>query len=85
MPVFAVLTDSDDSVVVTRIKSDFANNHYKIAETQWLVDANETAKSLAEKLGLNEAPTFVIFKVDSYFGNHVKDLWDWLELPRDDD
>ena len=84
MPVFAVLADRDNPVLGERITTKFKNNNILMAPGQWLVDANETVKFVSEELNLSagDMGRVVVFKVDSYFGHHNKDLWDWLELPR---
>ena len=84
MPVFVVLTADEKKPIVETLKGKFGDNWYQISDHQWLVDTNETAVSLAEKLKESaDGSVFVVFKVDSHSGFHKKDLWDWLELPRD--
>ncbi len=84
MPVFAVMATSDDPELYQRIQKKFPKNFYRITGGQWLIDTNETTKFVAEALGApEEASTkFVVFKVESYYGLHDMELWDWMELPR---
>ena len=89
MPVFAILTESvsDDETIESKLQENYSDNFYRLGEHQWLVDANDTTKEVSEILGSNseEKLTFVVFKVESYYGNHYQNLWDWLALPRSDD
>ena len=84
MPLFVVLTADDEEPIVETLKEEFSENWYQVWDHQWLVDANETAELISKKLKENAGNSiFSVFKVDSYSGYHKKDLWDWLELPRD--
>ena len=49
MPLFAVLATRDDEGLYSRIQEKFPKNFYRVADGQWLIDANETTKSLAIK------------------------------------
>ena len=84
MPVFAVLAGGDNPELGKRIADKFKDNHYSVFPGQWLVDANETVKSMADELTLSagDVGRVLVLKVDSYYGYHDKDLWDWLELPQ---
>ena len=84
MPVFVVLTADKEKPIVETLKNKFTDSWFQIWDHQWLVDANETAVSLSEKLKESaDGSIFVVFKVDSHSGFHKNDMWDWFELPRD--
>ena len=84
MPVFIVLTADKEEPIVGALKKEFGENWFQIWDHQWLDDANETAESLSKKLMPAEGNSiFAVFKVDSHYGFHKKDMWDWFELPRD--
>ena len=50
--------------------------------SQWLVAADTTTKQVYEKIKFagDNKPSVVIFLMANYWGNHQKDMWEWLEL-----
>ena len=91
MPDFVVCSLKDNPDLEAKIKKEFSeNNHYILRQgSQWLIDAEQTTKELAERLGITqngssprqgEFPGSVVFLVSTYWGDHRKSLWEWLEL-----
>lgn len=84
MIIYAVLPEVDTQALDGRIFSLFQGNCRKIATAQWLVAANLTAQGVSELIGL-EKGTYgrtVVLGVDSYYGWHLNDVWDWISLKR---
>ena len=91
MPDFLVCSRKDNPALEAKIKNEFPDdNHYILRQgSQWLIDAEQTTKELADRLGITknggspqkgEFSGAVVFLVSSYWGYYGKSLWEWLEL-----
>ena len=83
MPVFLIVSAQDKNPELeTKIKTSFPDDHYVLADNQWLIEAEETTKDLAEKIGIRDGGfgSAVAFRIEGYSGYNATSLWAWLEL-----
>lgn len=87
MAVFAVLMPSPQPGVVEAIKKSFANDHFALNDTQYLISFKGTASALTAQLGIWDAakptePTTglgIVFALSAYQGRAPLQVWDWLK------
>jgi len=56
---------------------------YRLGRGQWIVEADETVRSLCENLGIVTGSHFggtLVLLIDDYFGLHATKLWDWMKM-----
>ena len=85
LQTFIICASEDSPVLQKKIVEEFgdADNAYVVREnSQWLVAADMTTKQVYEKIEVtgDNKPSVVIFLTVNYWGNHQKDMWEWLEL-----
>ena len=83
MLVFAVFLNEENSGVVDRLKEAYPD-HYRMAETFFLVASDTIAEEIAITVGIKgdnrvESARGVVFKLnDAYAGYTGRALWEWL-------
>ena len=84
MPVFVIILNRRQEMVVPRIEKFPEADRYRIKGDVWLVNYLGTSRSLAENIGIRGSsrggPTGVVFPILDYSGRASPDLWDWLKL-----
>jgi len=86
MANFLIASDGDDARMSDLVSTNFGSDSYKISENQWLVSHKGTTKDVYKDLfptDANEFGRFIIAKIDSYYGLHSPDIWEWLEAKSD--
>ncbi|QKD01474.1 hypothetical protein [Mesorhizobium loti] len=84
MIIYAVLPETDSPALDGRIFELFQGNCRKIGVGQWLIAANLTVQGVTELIGVDKGTygRTVVVGVESYYGWHLKDVWDWIALKR---
>ena len=82
---FIICASLDSQALQKKIIEEFGENDevYVVRDgSQWLVAAEMTTKQVYDKVELDEEtrPSVVVFLTANYWGNHKKDMWEWLEL-----
>lgn len=83
MAIFAVMSPGTNPALGVAVGRAFQDNHYAIAEGQYLVAAQSmTTKEVTEKLGAESGALgqIVVLAVTSHYGWHTKDVWEWLQV-----
>ena len=87
MTIFVVITPSLNAALAAKIEAVYPNDHFKVAENQFLISDNATAIEVSTKLGIADpknlyAPTVgtaVVFATSSYYGRSPSAVWDWIK------
>ena len=89
MAVFSIITANPHSELADLIGSTFANN-FALSDRSWLITSDETAQTIARKLGVAERDQnglthskfghiFVSQLSSNYWGFGSTATWDWLK------
>lgn len=84
MQIFVAFDVGDKSVVMENIEENYAQNHHKADESFFIATTGETAKEVANKIGIGEEQDTwgIVISIDSYWGCYDAELWEWLEAKR---
>lgn len=56
---------------------------FRLDKGQWIVDADETVRSLSRNLGIVRGSHFggtLVILIEDYFGLQSTKLWDWMKV-----
>lgn len=79
--MFAILGQTNTDRLEQAIKDHFPNSHFALANSQWIVVTDGTAKTVSDRLGLTDGSlgaTAVIVLFTSYYGRASTQVWEWL-------
>lgn len=87
MALYLVLLKHETPLAITVIRDEFPDSHYSVANGQWLVVSDETAKLVSASLKERDDsfPSHVVVPFENYWGWHDSDLWSWAKLKRGED
>ena len=82
MAVFVICRVGQPSEMQELLNKEFPNDHYQLADGQWLVATSGTARALSDRLekvspNQNHGDA-VIMRVASYWGRAPSDTWEWM-------
>jgi hypothetical protein len=86
MTIFAIMTPAPNPKLESAVASTFADAHFKVAPTQFLVAASGmTAKEVSDKLNVTngEMGKALVVSFGNYYGRHSTDLWEWIKAKWD--
>jgi len=78
--MFAVLGQTNPELIELAIKEKYPNDHYALANWQWLLISEGTAKTVSDNLGITEGVTgtAVVVLFTSYYGRASTQVWEWI-------
>ena len=82
MTVFVIIESQPPAALEGRIKAQFPDDYYRLADGQWLVSAKMTAVDLSNSLGLKPGSGLggtLVVSISSYYGLHSPEVWDWIK------
>ncbi len=83
MIVFAVIaTETPAPKLASAITQKFPDNKsLQIAQTAWLVSADETSKGVSDSLGITtgETEAAVVIANAGYYGRASTHIWEWIK------
>ena len=83
MATFLVCSLTDRPDLEEKITQAFPDEVYVLrADSQWLVEADETTQKVGEKLEIEGGKygSVVVFPVANWWGWHRAAVWEWLDL-----
>jgi hypothetical protein len=85
MTVYAVISPGENQPLKQAVHRVYDGHFFEIAPGQFVVSAaGLTAQGVSQQLGVSSDPgavtNVVVFTVAGYWGNHRKDLWEWLSV-----
>ncbi len=79
--MFAVLGQTNVEKLSIAIKEKYPNDNFPLANGQWILVIDGTAKGLSDSLGISDGSlgaTAVVVLFTSYFGRASTQLWEWI-------
>jgi len=82
MAIFLVVSMNDSPNLTTVIAEKYPNDHFVVGKNQWLVSADDITTKVSDNIGISEGKfgNVIVTKMDSYYGWHRKDMWEWVGL-----
>jgi len=78
--IFAIVAGDNPKALGAAIAQNYPSGHFQLAEGQWLVVDNGTAKEVSDKLGITsgERGGALVIAMAGYFGRKPANLWEWI-------
>ena len=80
MTIFAIIAPGRSDVLKAAVERVFPDKNFEFAPGQFVaVTSGMTSQQVASALGANgEVGQYAAFSINSHWGYHRKDLWEWL-------
>lgn len=87
MTIFAVSSDTGSSALKERLKLVFGIDDFLVVDNYLCLvstDKSATAEDIFNKINngnplATEFGNYIVFTVNSYYGFHVKTVWEWMQ------
>jgi hypothetical protein len=81
MAIFVIFRVTQPAQLEAALKREFPNDHYKVADREWLVSGMGSARAISDQLGISEgtSSSAIVFKMTNYFGRAPTEIWDWIQ------
>jgi len=82
MSIFVINAQNANPQLAAAIAQAYPDNFFTLAPDQWLVATDALTKDIADKLNITGGTQgrVAVFKIETYYGWHEKNLWEWLDL-----
>jgi hypothetical protein len=82
MAIFVVVSQNQNQKLSEAITQAYPDNFFTLAPDQWIISTDALTKEVADKLNITggDQGRVAVFKIETYYGWHDKNVWEWLEL-----